>query len=174
MHLLLLPSASPVVSFVHSSFSHEDCRLPGPSAACSSTTLDHADLRWHSLVEDDVIHVRHMEPLFTNTGRHQNIVFAISEILEDLHLFALVHPRIVVASTGLAHESDCLDLVDPVQIICYAFDRVSKLSKDYDLGVNIRLQVVRNQFSKLRFFRMRSLLEGSHELLCLNDLGITS
>src|SRR5205809_6089004 len=134
MHLFFLASTGPVICFVHGAFSHEDCRLPGPRTARSSATLYHPDLRRHCLVEDHMIHVRHVKSLLANTGRDQYVVLAISEIFKDLHLFALGYSEILLASAGLTHEPNGLDTVDPVLIVCYCFDGVSELGEDNDLG----------------------------------------
>src|SRR5213592_1479005 len=101
MHLFFFPFAGPVVCFVNGSLSHEDGRLAVPGAAGSSSALYHPNLRRNCLVENHMVHVGHVESLLTNTGRNQHVVFAVSEILKDLHLFTLRQTEIILISTGL-------------------------------------------------------------------------
>src|SRR2546425_1879318 len=89
VHPFFLPYAGPVIGLVDSPFSHQNCCLTRPRSAGSSASLNHPNLRRDGLVEYDMINIWDMQTLLSNARGYQNVVFAVSEVFENLHLLAL-------------------------------------------------------------------------------------
>jgi hypothetical protein len=72
-----------------------------------------------------------VQTLLSYARSNQNVVFAISEVFENLHLFTLTQTQILTVSTGLTHKPNWPDGLNLSKVLDDNFYAVSKLC-EYD------------------------------------------
>src|SRR5205807_4681084 len=137
------------------SLSHQHRCLARPRSPSSSPSLYHSNLRRDSLVEYHMVYIRYVQTLLSYARGYQNVVFAISKVFENLHLFTLTQTQILAVSIGLPHKPDRPDGLDHTKILDNSLYTVPKLCEHDNFRMGICPKVLRYQLSKSLLFWMR-------------------